>query len=384
MPEIDLSRYQCKAVIDKIEFCFTCSKPTQFRYIQTQLGRLLPRPNGKQHWVKKTPGGTSSATEFKITLQDPEASTLLKVEEMLRDRFAMIGSTKVLEFEVSIDFYPRNESDIDRARMVAVLQRHYQPQFDLFKITDSHPRFVIDSETEPGKSELIYSVPWHKSYQTKMKNVAASPEAWLAPEATRQPPIDKILYMGAKNGDELIRIQNKVTNNRTDKSAEVLQQNKKRARIEIRLRGNALIKHGIRSLGDITVFQFGNLQKDYFHFALPSFLTKPDDPKLNAILEYTNRRELEFFCRVGLPGLQQVQIIHQDWRKTPIKSISSRSHIQLLNDNLKRQNLEKKRDRRGNGARGTTVAYNELNDKVREALRGMTKRAARDMSKAGK
>jgi hypothetical protein len=189
---------------------------------------LLPRQNGKEHWVEIAFGREASATEFKVVLQDPDAAKLIRLEELLRNRFQMIGKSSVSLFEVSVDFYPKDKSDESRAQMVGVLQRYCLPKFDMFKSLLSHPRFIGDDPNHPERGKPTFLLPWHQSYGEGVGLKKGDEDVWLSPAKSYQPLVEKITYFGPKGGDVMIRIQNKMTNNRSREVAEDLQQSDKR------------------------------------------------------------------------------------------------------------------------------------------------------------
>jgi|GEM_PF-2529493 len=375
--KINLKDYRCKAVIDKIDFEFACAAPTQRRYVQEEILKLFPRRNGKQHWVEVLSGSEASAAKFKVTLQDPDAAKLVELEEMLCNRFQKVGRSCVTEFEVSVDFYPKDQSEESRARIVAVLQRHFLAKFDAFKNHLSHPRFVIDDPNDYAKGKSVYLMPWHEAYQSGSINVNGDADAWLTPEKSSQPFIDKIVYIGAGKDDVMIRIQNKTTNNRRGEVSESLSQNEKRARVEVRLRGNVLSTLGIYALDDVTVFDLGRLQSHYFHFALPSFASGGRFPGHWAVCEYVNRREEEFFRKVGLAGMQQVALARIASRRKPAILGDRQSALGRLSKHFKDHGISRARVRRGGGVHERTAAFEELNSMVREALRNATRKTRR-------
>lgn len=349
-------------MIDYVEIAFTSGIPTQFRHIQSALKEIIPRPPGKLHWIKNTNGTEASATEFIVTIQDPIILELLKVDELLRRRFKMTGFSAIVAVEVSVDFYPISTEDDERSKIVGVLQRCYLPKFDAYTNRRDRPRFVTDSPDDSTNSLTTYLYPSHNS------NAPGARDSWLKPESARIPFIDKIIYIGEKESDNLTRIQNKIGNKRVGKVFEALTQDTKRARMEITLKGKKLSDIGIIKITDLAAFNFATLQKEFFHFALPTF---PDDygsERMDAIKRVTNHRNIEHFLKTGHSGMGFVELGRKNWIDQVMPDV--RAQLKSIGKLLKRRRV-------GMGVHGNTVAFAELNDMAQEALRNLTKRCRR-------
>ena len=360
-PDIDLSKFRCEAVVDYVKIVFISGISTQFRHVQKALAEIMPLPRGHHHWVETLNGTAASATKFIVTIQDPDISQVCAIDEFLQRRFKTIGAAEIAELEVSIDFYPESKLDEDRAKVVGIIQRCYFAKFNVFTDRKKRPRVIAGS---PGECEVNFLYPWFEdegdgNFQS---------DAWSNPKYARTPFNDKILYFGSKDGDELVRIQNKVANNRSNDSAEPLSQNEKRARIEIRLRDEELKGCGIRNIADLANFNFAKLQKSYFHFALPTFVDETRCRLPAAVQSRINGLSIEHFLQTGIAGLAYVEKGKTAWR---------RQHTKVMKAKMRLLGKSKKRIRAGAGLHGNATAYGELNEKANEALRNLSDRYRR-------
>ena len=122
IPDIDLSAYRFKAVIDFIVVrVFT--RRTQHQWIQDDLRTVLPCDS----WILPiNPGAGNVAEEFDIKIQEPRSTTVVvaAIEAVSRNRGER-RAPHIREIEFSLDVYSRAGDDEPREKMVGLLQRTY-------------------------------------------------------------------------------------------------------------------------------------------------------------------------------------------------------------------------------------------------------------------
>ncbi|MFN5997317.1 MAG: hypothetical protein ACK47C_10205 [Paracoccaceae bacterium] len=369
-PEIDLTLYRFEAVIDYVKIAFTSHGPSQMRHVQNAFNAVTPSASGKVPWVKRVDGTDASALGFEVTIQDPVVRELAECDRMLRTRFGMTTSARVVELEVSLDVYPRSGSDDDRGRMVGALQRCYLPKFNFLDDAQARPRFAT------GKTPAMQHLyKWHDSHQARKALTNGDPDAWLKPESAHSPYVDTTLYIGAKEGDELIRIQSKVTNRRSKGVADDLVQKEKRARVEVRLRGAALSQVGLADVAELLGFDFATLQKKYFHFVFPSFPNEHGNGLSSEIQKRMNNLSIAHFLKTGAVGMILVETGKDASRRRPAKDGTGKTLNAALRERVKASGRKPATRRAGTGVHGSTLAFPAMNDRMREALRNLCARS---------
>jgi hypothetical protein len=369
-PEIDLALYRFEGVIDCVKIAFTSDRPSQMRHVQGAFNAVTPSASGRVPWVKAVGGTVAGAFSFEVTIQDPVVRELAECDGMLRTRFGMTKSARVLELEVSIDVYPRSGTDVDRERMVGALQRCYLPKFNFLDDAQARPRFAT------GKTPAMQHLyKWHDAHQARKALTNGDPDAWLKPETAHSPYVDTTFYVGAQEGDELIRIQNKVTNRRVKDLAVDLGQTDKRARVEVRLRGAALSDVGVIDVADLLAFDFATLQKKCFHFVFLSFPDDHGNGLMAAIQKWTNDRSIAHFLKTGAVGMILVETARAASRRRPAKDGTGKSLNAAMRQCVKASGRKPAIRRAGTGVHGSTLAFPQMNDRMREALRNLSARS---------
>jgi len=343
VPRIDLKQFRCKAVIDFVEVEIVTKNSTNFPAIRRWVSNALSLPSP---WCEQVGGEKNSATTFRVVIHDPRIDVLERFDGAMAVTAAGLAKPiTITKLEISIDFYPRSGSEEDRLAMFGVLQRTFMPSMSVWKKNREHPRFQWSEKEKP-----TFFLP---SSTTRGLHHQLLPEAAF---------LDSTVYHRDKKGPALIRIQNKISNNRTKDSFVALSQEDKRARIEVTLTGSALSDLKLRTIADLTRFSFTKLQGDHFHFALPTFIDRARLPLHQVVQEAINLRDRESFAKGGVLCLERLRDVREDWFKR-VGELKARGTTPSLR-------------RKGKGDRGTTVAYEALNLMVRTALQDMRRRFA--------
>lgn len=343
VPRIDLTQFRCKAVIDFVEMEIVTNTNTNVPAMRTWVSEALSVP---KPWCDQVGGDKNSSNIFRVRIQDPRISKIDRLDRAISATTAGLAQPiTIAKLEVSIDFYPRSGNEEDRLAMFGVLQRTYMPSMNVWTKNRDHPRFQWSKEDKP-----TFFLP---SLTKRGLHHQRSPEAAF---------LDSTVYYWEKTGPALIRIQNKISNNRNKDSFIALPQEDKRARIEVTLTGSALSDLKLRTIADIARFSFTKLQGDHFHFALPTFLDRARLPQHQKVQEAINLRDRESFAKGGVLCLERLRGVREDWFKRV--------------GELKARGITPSLRRMGKGDRGTTVTYEALNMIVRAALQDMGRRFA--------
>lgn len=251
-PVVDLDDYACKAVIDWVEIGFRIerSAPTQ----STAINGWLADATGVSHWV----GGpareeTYTGRDFIVRVQDPEKSMIDAILKHIENRLGLEGGPELRGLEVSVDFYPVSGSEDDRQRMTGLLQRHFLPHRSVAHALVKEDRKPEDDGTPNAAPRSTIGTSQHLTWDVVWRDTDS------------QPYIDGTYYVGPKEGDELWRIQDKITNRRHKGTFTLLPPDQRRARIEVCLKDAALRERGFNDLGSI---RFEHLSSDAFSFKL--------------------------------------------------------------------------------------------------------------------
>ena len=129
---------------------------------------------------------------------------------------------------------------------------------------------------------------------------------------------------------------------------------------------------GITYLDDLKGLNFTRLQRRYFQFVLPTFVSQAHQKtgKRKAIAAASNPERASKFFKTGVIGLKAMDEVRAErWlqmRRTILPDVHERG--------LRLSPI----DRTAKGAVGTFIAYDELNDRVRIALRNLGSRVGAD------
>jgi hypothetical protein len=295
VPALDLSAYRVRACIDWVQIEITTTQTTQGVHISRWLNSIL----GNQPYVTDLNGKVrSTGRGFLVRVQNPE---LTKIREGLRDlhsRCGLVGPVKIDGIEVSIDFFSNDGTDQKRWQMVGALGRLILPAPDSLNEGMDRGRYVYSVD---GMTKTVKIINLQKL--GRIVNGVVVPFE-LDVQNHKSPTADSTVYFGEKNSDVMISIQNKITDRRDPSKNTVvnLDQNHKRARIEVTLRSAALTGLGLRFIDDLGGFDFGKLRSDIFRFWLPTFesgLAEPDP-------------RIAVFEKSGMYGLERYDIAYEE------------------------------------------------------------------------
>lgn len=355
-PRVDLAAYRTKAVLDFVEVEIETTHPTDFKALRGWIARDLQLP---PLWCTQIDGGKNSATKFRVVIQDPKVFVLTKLDACVENSKAgRAEPVKLRKVEVSVDFFPRSASDIERLAMVGVLQHTYLPRPDVWSNKTAHPR-----------------VSWGKTKNEQQFFLPSSAKSGLTYSSIPKAPfLDATVYHGERDAPWMIRIQNKVANHRKDETALALDQHEKRARIEVTLTGTALCELGLNTIKDLAEFKFTQLQGDFFHFALPTFPDAARLPQLQCVQDVMNSRDRETFVAGGVACLERIRAVKEEWYHTAPKINDAKDHVTTMRANMRAWGRKPSYGQVGQGKFGCTASYEELNDSVRSALRDLERR----------
>lgn len=317
VPKIDLDAYRFRAVIDWIEFRVYLGRTTQAQHVQDVLRRRLDR-NGFIYPQDLGPGKTFSICTIKV--QEPGSLALISaIHRDLVDTFAEIRPSQITGIEISVDAYPRRDSDEARAILVGGLQRTIWTDRDIWSKPNSRPRMVfgrgekqtIKLSREPEKDETIAS-----------RSV---------PDNHEVPFIDSTMYLGAKEGDDvMIRVMEKIRDKqRPDGSFDALTDDQKRPRIEVTLKGQELAGLGLTDVPSLERFEVTKIKKRYFQFRLPTFAWTQNPKRPIEVL--SNMREewrARTFLKAGITGLMAMDASNASIRKNMMPRV--RATLKLM------------------------------------------------------
>lgn len=347
LPVIDLDAYSCRAVIDFVSVTFELARRTQFRHVQRAILPLT----GRRALVTPSipdPGGVSAV--FTIILQEPASKLLRACDARSKDEFGLLSEPVVNELEVSVDFRPKMPSDARRGRMVAVLSRHLYPSRDGLELNSTRPRFSWGSKRSQNSFTL-------KRSPIKLDDG----DMFMNPAGDVVPPIDATYYIGHRKVAALWRVMDKVIDrqNRDARTWINLSEREKRARVEVRLDRLELKGVGVRALADLSRLNFAQLQRRYFKFMLPTFMSPT--PAMDRTDQHWERERLTRFLNTGVVGLRAMDDRRELERQTHRKSLTA--HRRAKGKSVPPS------DRRGRGQSRTFVSYVLLNERLSESLR---------------
>lgn len=346
-PDIELSDYTARAVLDWIDLRFRTTKPTQWKWIQHHIQKVTGR---RLHVVAVRADDEAVQREFAVRFQEPSYRLLVQAEEAVRDRWGMEKDAGIVAMEISLDFRPRVPSQEALARIYGVLVRTHLPSRDVVSNPRDRPRFAWQRGTPP-----THVLALDKARPER------SDELMLEVENDRPTPFDATYYAGGRDSRsawrtmiKLIDQQNVTTGTRKD-----LPEGQHRMRIEVTLQHEELKRIGLGSIADLARFKWQRLNGYYFSFFLPTFPALPFDachPKCLAIRTWQSARS-QRFLNAGVVGLNAMD---EAWHRTKkaTRKMTRGTNMQLP-----------KPGRHGRGISGTLVRYEELTRKAIQALR---------------
>jgi hypothetical protein len=353
-PEIDLTRYAFKAVIDWIDVVVEFGRITQFQYVQDALRAAFPRICFVKA-VNPGPGNTSATFSFRV--QEPQsAAHVLEACKALAGKFGGSAGPLLDAIEISVDASPKVPNDEDRARLFGVMLRTIFTSRDILGPKSSRPRYSVSS----GKPTFLF--PAFESEERTDEN-------WLLTENEKPVPADATFYLGARHEPAMVKLMDKVVDRQNRKAGTFadLRDGEKRVRIEVTLRRVELASLGISEVADLQRFSYASLQGGYFQFKLPTFqdVCSQEISVLAAARRAREKWRLARFLSTGIIGLMVRRHGEDRFRAR---------HLPEMKRQFQRDGIKMRRNRRGVGPTGTMVAYAELNRLVSDALWGLARR----------
>ncbi|NYS26798.1 hypothetical protein HUK65_17670 [Rhodobacteraceae bacterium 2376] len=290
VPDLDLGAYRFRALIDWIEFRMRFSRGVQVQQLQPVMLQVFGR-NAHIVAEDKGPGGVFTRCRIKVQ-EPPNLAMVAKAHQALVSTFGETERSWVTGIEISIDAYPKTPCPIARARLLGAMQRTIWTDRDIWTDTNSRPRSVFG-----GAKQTFKLSPGPE--------MDADGDARTEPGRHVMPVVDGTMLLGARYDDLMIRVMEKVIDRqRLDGTHQRLTESEKRVRIEVTLRGNALLDYGLVHMDALNRVRFMTLQKDCFRFKLPTF--DPRMPISKGVDLAHNRgqaRQAETYLRAGITGL---------------------------------------------------------------------------------
>ena len=371
IPDIDLSVYRFKAVIDFIVVRVFTHR-TQHQWIQDVLRTVLPR---NCLITPINPGAGKVAEEFDIKIQEPRSTAVVvaAIEAVSRNRGER-RAPQVRQIEFSLDVYSRAGDDDAREKMVGLLQRTYFADTARWQNDRDMPRTTATDLGESGP-ELA------TSYLTPEMGEKRGPSRTVRPEPNEftSPFLEGTMYLGEKDTSGMIRIQNKVKDQQYPEQGtfNVLGAHDARARVEVTLQVCDLELLGLREVRDLEGFSYAKLQRKYFQFMLPTFGGKNPEKNagINAVIALDEQKRADVFLKSGVLALLRRDEVWEDHKA------SERPELKKV---FRLQSWSVTRNRPGTGSRSTMMSYDLLNKQVATAFRHLGEREKRAWAKRKK
>ncbi|MVA72226.1 hypothetical protein GOZ81_14230 [Agrobacterium vitis] len=357
-PVIDLDHYRTSACIDWLTISVSLSRLTQFQWIQAEISGIL----GRTPFVENTRGGKNdSSTEFDVRFQEPDIATVLKVIATIEAKFGLATPPILKGIEISIDFTPRTPRELERAKIARVLMNHLLVEEDVISNLRDRPRTVWGRD-ERSITRLIYD--------SKHLTPEENKRFLIETERDRAPFTDATLEIGAKEANVRWRVMDKIIDRQNVEAGTfvALQEVEKRARIEVTLGRPEVQALGIDLFSDLKDLNFTRLQGRYFRFFLPTFSGQAvyGPGTKTAIIVWQDQQRALKFAKSGGLGLKAMDSTLAEQR--------FKMKRQALKD-MHSRGLRLPRDSRiGGGLVGSFISYEELNERVRTALRNLGRR----------
>lgn len=353
VPDIDLDQFHWHAEIDWIDLTFSTGWQTQFQWIKQNAVSIL---GGSNFVTPLDPGPGNVTSDFTIRIQAPKSlATIAKGMDELLKKFGATGEPLLTGLELSIDAYPLQPTQAAREALYGVATRTFFAPRDVFSYPRDRPRFVGPDT----KTKFVVPAP---------STGEVNPLAWMLDNGDRLPSPDATFYIGAKEADVSWRIQHKITDKRNNDTGvmTILEEEKKRVRVEVTLGTAELSRMKLNTLEDLAAYRMPSMQGSFFHFMLPTFMThNTNGLPLDVVRARCERIVREKFEASGILGLQARGFAKDAYRRF----IASQPGVAKL-----------PQPRVGAGNTDTFLAYEALNMKVRRALENLGRRLGRDWS----
>lgn len=362
VPELDLSAFTAKAVIDWIDIRVESSLEIEAK----ELSEFLRVNLGKALWAAGPDGGKGYSGQcFDVRLHDPTPQRLRRLIRTIKDEEALTTDGEVAAIEVSVDWYPKSSSESERLLMTDLLWRHLLPPNEVCRVDHGWPRSVF-GRGQGAATKLLDDATDEMASQPRIyAGVVLPPDAeqtrTLDLKFHRQPAVDGTTCWGPERGDAHIRVMHKVMDqqDRRRNTKVELDEKERRARIEVTLRGGALQGLGLKWTRELGAIDFEGLAPRYFQFWLPTMRHHqgPFSASSDLICVLRGREELDIFSRTGVFGLDEYQWARRAQKNQARRKLSYRGATR------------KERDRTGQGKNRDRIAYTELNERIYDALR---------------
>lgn len=361
-PQIKLTDYDPKAVIDWVEISFSTETEHQatniHRYISKKLAcLLLPISVYVTGFERKS---RYQGKEFIVRIQDPHPKDLPRIMNDLNHQYDLVLENGnlfgIVGIEISMDFYPKRNAtynndarDLHRWRMTELLRKHLVVDPALFEHSYDQPRIIVGSGgyTKPlfSMNPELYKEP---TIERVRRLLAIDIPNAMALGKHIKSEIDGTVYFGRKNKEVMIRLMDKTTDRRSDQNAIALDHIDQRSRIEITFlkreedRGTrgVLSAIGLNEPYDLYKADFEGLRKLAFDFYIPTVKAVVLDGKIIPC-----EKELKVFEKTGAFGLD----IYQRAEQMKLRA-------------------DEKGKKTAFGKKGYREAYGDLNKQVKRAM----------------
>lgn len=418
-PQYSLRSHSTNAVIDFVSLAFWVTSNTQARWVTQKIKdefgfrpqyRTPKMKRPEFHYEKRT-----EPTGFVLIFQDPSLPLVEEVIEFVRNKYGLLKEPKIVELEVSVDFYIKPkyrknavEDDKLNAQMVALLMRHLIPPREVLEKKSGRPRYFgaeLKKRRDFFRRSILKRTPVPPTAVDPIRKLPASPSDKQARALVLEPNTETsasssigenqyenhpgftdTFYMGPRYGDAHLKVMHKIIDNQRyvdysdddepkvllklhgGKEPEVpkhkiLKREKRRARVEVTLRGKELNSRKLKVLNDLRKFSFATLQGDFFRFYHPTFKDPHTASKYEGMkgrLEHLMEGEMpSLFLRAGSIMVHEAQKVM----------------LYRLRHRLKAAKIGRPVSRPWHERVGKNVllwTYEELNVDVRQALENLT------------
>ncbi|HIB64797.1 MAG TPA: hypothetical protein EYO33_06750 [Phycisphaerales bacterium] len=355
VPLINLDGYDFYGVIDFLELEVTTPRLWAPRNLSTHLKKEGAGTQGVRACPQ--PGETTlRASRFSVMLNEPTKETLRQALDVFAKLETVDCGGLITVLEVSIDIYPKKrEDEAARATMTDLLRRHAFPKETIWRRPGGWPRWVGNAKsTTTGQTSATHFL---------FGNGKVAPTQRLSRDGLNKKeltPANATTYFGPRDVPvPFVRIMDKVIDNqnRPKGSRDELDVTSRRSRIEVLLRGDALVEFmGTPHVDHLGEVDFQKLRSTYFRFAIPT-LPGHSTPALAAASNNEVRKmDLAAFAVGGVVGVQLLQA-HRRTR---------------LHQHRKQRNKErtekKDYDRNGGGEWGYLSSHKDMDRKIQNAL----------------
>lgn len=364
-PKIRLADYTTSAVIDWIDIRVLLNRKTQFQWLQGDIEKIL---NKIAYVANSLENKNAPDDVFYIRFQEPDIVKLRSVMAVIKTKYGLALDPLISGIEISVDFYPKTVSVLDRAKMVRVLTNHLMSKRDVITEHRDRPRSVWGKFRGEYQMVLAGNPNFSENANTQLL---------IDTEWDHAPYADATFVIGAQEADVRWRIMDKVidTQNRSAGTYEVLKEEEKRARIEVTLTGEELDELKLQTFDNLAELNFSSLQGRYFRFQLATLSGRVVHRTKwrQAITVARDRQRLEKFHKGGGIGVKAMDVARTEMQNKIPKATILDMHHKGFKVPL--------RNRTGIGAAGTFVAYEELNERVLTALRSLGVRVRKGFKK---